>query len=55
MFGAAFKQCGIHPKPNLNAKNLHYIVFGIIACVHMHVYAYTCMKHAHTRVRVRML
>ena len=36
--------------PNLNfneKKNLSFIVSGTLACIHMLVYAYTCMKLAY--------
>ena len=28
-------------------KNLSFVVFGTLACVHMPVYAYACMKLAY--------
>ena len=34
--------------PTLMQKNLPFIVYGTQVCAHMPMYAYACMKHAHT-------
>ena len=34
----------------LMQKNLPFIVSGTLACIHMPVYAYACMKHVHSNL-----
>ena len=38
---------GFIPNLSFNAENLHFIVSGTLACVHMPVYAYAFMKLAY--------
>ena len=38
---------GFVPNLSFNAENLPFIVFGTLACIHMPVYVYTCMKHVY--------
>ena len=46
----ASRRCGIHSKPSLNAENLPFKVSRTLANAHMHVYVYTCMKHAYVEL-----
>ena len=44
-FGGAYRWCEVHFKPSFNAENLSFLVSRTLACTHMPVYAYACMKH----------
>ena len=48
--GGAPKRCGIHSKPIFNVENLSFLVSRTLACAHMPVYVYACMKHVHTEL-----
>ena len=39
---------GFIPNLKFNAENLPFIVSGTLACVHMPMYAYACIKLAYT-------
>ena len=38
---------GFVPNQALNAENLSFIISRTLACIHMPMYAYACMKHTH--------
>ena len=39
-----------HINQVLNTKNFSFIVSRTVACAHMPVYAYACLKHVHVEL-----